>query len=298
MQIKKLLIRILGITLGLIYAFFLFHGLRLLLIPAVLSFAGGDGRWAFALSIWLTNTLTLLFYNGFFLCLYMWQLPSVESRRVLRRPWPWQMPALASSFWALVRESILLSVVNTTLVALPLSYMAAPLSLSQNPRLFDPAAAPAFFPAVVGSLLFCAVVDDVVFYCFHRGFHHPALYWLHKPHHKWTHTVSIAVLHLHPVEFVLANVLPNALGPSLLKLHMAVVLLWYHVRLVQTIEAHSNYALDLSPFVCLGVNGAGAAHEMHHSENVGNFGSFTALWDHAFGTAIHGRRGDDFEKVD
>lgn len=290
--------RLTGIAIGVGYVSLLFHALRVFFVPSVLSLSSGNERVAFALCIWLVNVVTLLSFNVFFFSLYALQLPAVESRRVLQRPWPWQDKALAPAFYNLVHESLFLTFVNTTLVALPLSFFSAPLSISLQPRLFDPAAAPAFFPAVVGSLLFCAAVDDVVFYWAHRAFHHPALYWLHKPHHKWTHTVSIAVLHLHPVEFVLANVLPNALGPTLLKLHMSVILLWYHLRFVQTIEAHSNYAFQLSPFVCLGVNGAGAAHEMHHSENVGNFGSFTTWWDRIFGTAIHGRRTDEYEKAD
>ena len=286
-----------SVLLGILYAFSLWGLLRHTFAPAVLSFTGGSERSAFALCIWLTNVATLLLGNTFFLLLYALQLPAVEARRVLRRPWPWQVPALAPAFWGAVCDSLLLSLVNTTLVLL-LSYLSAPLSLSLNPRLFDPAAAPAFFPAVAGSLLFFAAVEDALFYCAHRALHHPALYWIHKPHHAWVHTVSVAVLHLHPIEFVLANALPVALGPQLLKAHLATSLLWYHLRLLQTMEAHSNYALEWSPFVCLGVNGGGAAHEMHHSENVGNFGSFTTLWDRLLGTQIHGRKTDDFEKVD
>jgi sterol desaturase/sphingolipid hydroxylase (fatty acid hydroxylase superfamily) len=271
------------------------------LIPVVLSRSNGDERLAFALCVGLTNLLTLLLFNGFFLCLYVLQLPGVEARRVLRRPWPWQAPAPAArtAFWRLCRDSAVLTAVNTTLVALPLSYLSAPLSLLLNPRLLDPGAAPAFFPGAVGALLFFALLDDVFFYCAHRALHHPRLYWLHKPHHAWTHTVSIAVLHLHPLEFLLANALPAALGPLLLRAHLSLTLAWIHLRLAQTIEAHSNYALEWSPFVRLGVNGGGEAHEMHHSENIGNFGSFTAALDTLCGTRIHGRRGDDdFEKVD
>lgn len=286
-----------GVLLGLLYAFFLFHFLRYTFAPAVLSAAGGNERLAFALCVWFTNVATLLVGNLFFLCLYALQLPSVEARRVLRRPWPWQVPPQAPAFWGAVNASLLLSLANTTLVFI-LSYLSAPLSLLLNPRLFEPAAAPAFFPAVAGSLLFFAAVDDVLFYCAHRALHHPALYWVHKPHHAWVHTVSVAVLHLHPIEFVLANALPVALGPQLLKAHLATSLLWFHLRLLQTVEAHSNYAFEFSPFVCLGVNGGGAAHEMHHSENVGNFGSFTTLWDRLLGTQIHGRKTDEFEKVD
>lgn len=286
-----------AVLLGLSYSYFLYYLLNSTFVPAVLSLAGGDERLAFALCIWLTNVATLLSGNLFYLSLYALRLPSVEARRVLRRPWPWQVPALAPAFWGAVAHSLLLSLVNTTLVFF-LSCLSAPLSLLQNPRLLDPAAAPAFFPAVVGSLFFFAAVDDVLFYCAHRALHHPALYWIHKPHHAWVHTVSVAVLHLHPLEFVLANALPVALGPQLLRAHLATSLLWFHLRLLQTMEAHSNFAFEWSPFVCLGVNGGGAAHEMHHSENVGNFGSFTTLWDRLLGTQIHGRKTDEFEKVD
>jgi hypothetical protein len=40
----------------------------------------------------------------------------------------------------------------------------------------------------------------------HRAMHHPRIYWIHKPHHKWHHTVSLAVLHIHPLEYIISNV--------------------------------------------------------------------------------------------
>ena len=87
------------------------------------------------------------------------------------------------------------------------------------------------------------LVDDILFFIGHYTLHLPQLYAkIHKLHHAWSYTTSIAVLHLHPLEFALCNVIPNAAGMILSRGHLLTMCIWFHVRILQTCEAHSNYA--------------------------------------------------------
>jgi sterol desaturase/sphingolipid hydroxylase (fatty acid hydroxylase superfamily) len=128
---------------------------------------------------------------------------------------------------------------------------------------------------------------------------------MHKMHHEYTHTIAPAVLHLHPVEFLVSadqthpplfrsrvvqvRVLrpscprPTALQrhprrpcppppPLLVGAHAYTGLLWVALRVAQTQESHCGYAWPLSPFRWLPANGSGAAHDAHHALNTGNYG--------------------------
>ena len=86
------------------------------------------------------------------------------------------------------------------------------------------------------------LIDDILFFIGHYALHLPMFYArIHKLHHAWNYTTSIAVLHLHPLEFALCNVIPNAAGMILCRGHLLTMCIWFHVRILQTCEAHSNY---------------------------------------------------------
>jgi methylsterol monooxygenase len=142
-------------------------------------------------------------------------------------------------------------------------------------------------------LLVCSQVDDALFYWAHRAAHHRLLYpWLHKQHHEFKHPVAMSVQYAHPLEDLLVNTVPTVAGPMLLGGHA--VLFWFYaaLKLHQSIDAHSGYALPfpLSPYTIewLGLDCA-RAHDYHHSNNVGNFGGWTIAWDHLMGTDTHYR---------
>ena len=62
------------------------------------------------------------------------------------------------------------------------------------------------------------IVEDTGFYWSHRTLHLKFLYkHIHKKHHTFNDTISIAYIYTHPVEYIFGNILPSILGPLLLK---------------------------------------------------------------------------------
>ena len=67
------------------------------------------------------------------------------------------------------------------------------------------------------SIVFCALLEDFTFYCSHRFLHWKVIYpYIHKIHHEHNTTVTIAAEYAHPIEFILGNMLPTAVGPLIL----------------------------------------------------------------------------------
>ena len=101
------------------------------------------------------------------------------------------------------------------------------------------------------------IVEEFGFYYSHILLHSKLLYKsLHKIHHEWTAPVGLAALYAHPLEHILSNLLPIALGPLLLGSHLLTAWLWYVVALVGTVNAHSGYHLPLLP--------SPEFHDFHH----------------------------------
>ena len=132
--------------------------------------------------------------------------------------------------------------------------------------------------------MFC---EDVAFYFSHRFLHLPLVYpYIHKIHHTYTTTVSLAAEYCHPLEFALGNMLPTAVGPALLgpNAHALTVFAWYMVRTGETLDGHCGYDFSFSPYRLIPFSGSAEYHDFHHSHNVGNYGSFFCIWDTVFGT--------------
>jgi hypothetical protein len=102
-----------------------------------------------------------------------------------------------------------------------------------------------------------------------RMLHHRWVYArVHKQHHMFNATVGIAAEFAHPIEDLLANLLPTLLGPLLCGAHLCVLSAWVTLRVTETAgesttakvvftsvcvttEAHSGYEFPFSPFVLI-----------------------------------------------
>lgn len=127
---------------------------------------------------------------------------------------------------------------------------------------------------VAWQLLAFAVVTDTSFYWMHRGLHRP--WWfrrVHRQHHEFRYVRGLSAEYSHPVEDF-GNLVTSFLGPVLFGAHPATVLLWFLVRMIETVDAHSGYALWSTA----------SRHAYHHEFNRGNFGAFFSLWDRLLGT--------------
>ena len=137
------------------------------------------------------------------------------------------------------------------------------------------------------TLAFFMFVEDFVFYWMHRFLHWRVIYpYFHKMHHNHKVTTGIAGEYTHPVEYVLANMLPVCVGPSILgtKCHLTTVFAWYIIRYLENLDGHCGYDFSWSPFRLIPLSSGGRYHDFHHAVNVGNYASFFSIWDSVFGT--------------
>ena len=140
---------------------------------------------------------------------------------------------------------------------------------------------------------------DMSFYWSHRLLHHPKLYWIHKQHHQYNITISLAATYAHPLEFIFGNVIPYSLGFLILKnfmgVHIVSILIWNFYGVLDTSEGHSGYEWDWCQLSFLPWKLKANYHDFHHTHNSGNFGSSFGLWDTLMGTnkdywKVHGKQ--------
>jgi len=173
-------------------------------------------------------------------------------------------------YWAALKTSIF----NWAVLGLPYMYLLA--------HYVMPTEAPSI-PSVaifVRDLLVYIIVEEVLFFLTHRAVHHPVLYApIHKFHHTYTAPFGIAAIYAHPIEHLLANVMPVSMGPILLQSHPLVPMLWGVLALFNTMTVHSGY--DFTSFI---IFPPPYFHDWHHEKFTENFGT-SLFMDKLFGTS-------------
>lgn len=246
------------------------------------SGGGGDSstglseqRLLFALGLSALLSVTFWLANGALLLAA--KCAALERYRIVV---PQQPPTAG-----LLRECVQDALLGQLLARPLILYAAYPLFVSFGMRM-DAAALPSCRSLLL-NILGCMLLDDLLFYWVHRTLHHyPLLYkHIHKQHHKFGHTVGLAVEYAHPVEDIL-NVLTTMAGPLLFGNHMALVWLYPTLKLCQSIDAHSGYDLPfpLSIWSAVDVMDCAPAHSFHHSRNTGMYGGYFVFWDWLMGT--------------
>ncbi|RFU78531.1 sterol desaturase family [Trichoderma arundinaceum] len=134
------------------------------------------------------------------------------------------------------------------------------------------------FPSLeefVRDLIVSVLVREALFYSSHRIFHWRPLYKrIHKTHHKFTAPVAFSSQYAHPVEHLVANVLPILLPPLFLKAHILTMWVFVAFQLIETSTVHSGYDF---------FGGAARKHDRHHERFDVYFGGI-GLLDYVFGT--------------
>lgn len=126
---------------------------------------------------------------------------------------------------------------------------------------------------------FSLLMNEIFFYFAHGLLHTPMLYKrIHKQHHEFKAPIGLAAEYAHPIEFVLSNIAPGAIGPAILRSHPLSSWAWMVGGLTMTTFHHSGYVFPFYPFKEWTL-----MHDYHHYSFYSNLG-VVGLLDKLFGT--------------
>ena len=141
---------------------------------------------------------------------------------------------------------------------------------------------------MLGQIIFFIFFEDLGFYWTHQMLHKPQFYWIHKTHHEYNITLTIASTYSHPIEYFFSNVLPTGYSYHLLakftSVHYITIIVWLTLRLIETCDGHSGYDWSWGQLSWIPWKLDPDYHNFHHSQNVGNFGSMFSFWDNIMKT--------------
>jgi len=190
-------------------------------------------------------------------------------------------PIERAKFWKLIRCVLF----NQTVVTLCFSYVA--FFAYERRGMPDIRDLPEFHWVVL-ELAIYMLVEELFFYYGHKMLHHRRIYkYIHKKHHEWTASISLTSVYCHPVEHVVSNLLPAALGPILCGSHIATAWLWFTFAILTTLNSHSGYHLPFLP--------SPEAHDFHHLKFNQCFGVMGIL-DYLHGTDVLFRSSQAYQR--
>lgn len=238
----------------------------------------------------LLHALIIFSLNIVFLFLYRNEFPFFENYKISNRPWPWNKGEKEREEF----KSLVWSAVRTQSLNLFISWIAAHIAYpmaSMNGLTADPEQIPGPL-TTLAHLAVCTVIEDALFYLSHRTLHHPSIYrHIHKQHHLFNHSVSIAAEYAHPIEFIFGNIIPFGTGPILLGSHCTVMYTWMLFRLAESVTSHSGYDFPWTPWSVIPFGADAMKHDIHHSigatgGTAGNYATFFIWWDKLLGTDL------------
>jgi sterol desaturase/sphingolipid hydroxylase (fatty acid hydroxylase superfamily) len=240
-----------------------------------------EGIFYFICSI-LWHEMIWLLPNLFFLILYKYDFDFFKKYKVNHVNWPWQNEN-KEEWYTLLKSSIKLVMFNH-FVVVPLLLLPN-LIINKSPYRLDDSF-PSYTEYII-EVVFFIICDDFAFYWSHRFLHINSIYPLiHKIHHRYQNTVSIAAEYAHPIEFLLGNVVPANIGAMILgkRVHIATIYIYLGVKLARTTEHHSGYEFPWCSLWFLPFAGTSSFHNYHHLYFKGNYGGFFTFWDTITGT--------------
>ena len=135
----------------------------------------------------------------------------------------------------------------------------------------------------ISHLMVCALVNDFVFYWFHRTAHHPLLYGrFHKQHHEFKAPFGWASQYASYPELLIVDLVPFLLGPLVVGTHLFTAYCWTFIRVGYSVEVHSGY--DLWVWRLIPFYGGAPMHDWHHKTGKDNYSDCFVVWDKVFGT--------------
>lgn len=241
----------------------------------------------------LTTLSVMIFLNIVFGLFYYLRLPLIEKFKDNELPWPWEGNP---GYWRQIRKAIFLNLFNHVVMGGVLGFftfknrlLSFKVELSDIPS----------FPVCLAQICFFALSDDLLFYFGHRFLHTPAMYQhIHKIHHEFYSPISLTGEYAHPLEYLIANIIPTTSGFLFLmgRAHLLPAVIFLNLRVIETVEAHCGYDFPLSITKLLPLACSSKYHNYHHLKNIGNYSSNFIIWDSIFGTnSVYYR---DMEELD
>ena len=121
------------------------------------------------------------------------------------------------------------------------------------------------------------LVNEALFFYAHWALHKGSLYKrIHKRHHEFTAPFALAALHAHPIEFLIADLIPFTAGFFIFRPHIFFVYMWIVGACLGTQTHHSGYRL---PWIAE-FDEQPDFHDFHHQRFTccyGNIGWLDAL---------------------
>ncbi|XP_017963244.1 fatty acid hydroxylase domain-containing protein 2 [Drosophila navojoa] len=133
------------------------------------------------------------------------------------------------------------------------------------------------FGRIIRDFVIFVIMEETMFYYVHRLMHHRSVYkYVHKKHHEWTAPVAAMTLYAHPIEHVVANLLPVGISVSLLGTHVVVAWGIISLAVINSMSDHTGYSFPWS-------GGSVRFHDYHHAKFNYNYG-VTGWLDKLHGT--------------
>ena len=134
------------------------------------------------------------------------------------------------------------------------------------------------------------VIEEILFFYSHLLLHRGLLYdKIHRKHHEFRSPIALAAAYCHPIEMLLANVIPINVGPFIMKSHFLTTALWYFAAILGTQMHHCGFKLPWLPGI------QPQFHDLHHETFSNNYGLLGILdWLH--GTYITKSPNESFSK--
>lgn len=237
--------------------------------------------WAL-MYMYLLHILIFSTINIFYCVIYKSNMNFFEKYKINNEPWPWESDP--DNWGKLLKETLVNLFINNVFMV-PLSMIGHFLT-GKSPYGLDKINLPSHLE-IIWQIVFFMIMEDTCFYWSHRLLHWDRIYpYIHKQHHRYKNTISIASEYAHPIEFLFGNILCMNAGPILLgqKTHIITYTLWMLMRIGETCDGYCGYEFSWSPYRLLPFSGSSEYHNYHHLLYKGNYCSLFTFWDRICGT--------------
>ena len=121
--------------------------------------------------------------------------------------------------------------------------------------------------------------NEILFFYSHWALHSKVIFArIHKKHHEFTAPIALVAIYCHPVEFLLADIVPLGAGLIVAHAHVSFALMWIITAVIGTQVHHSGFRLPWH----FGPDEQPDFHDFHHQKSTCNYGHLGIL------DAVHG----------